>query len=60
MSEQEPLGTRAAQSASAAANVAAEFSAFYRSFVALLVGFLVWQGASAAIAAELAQETMKP
>jgi RNA polymerase sigma-70 factor (ECF subfamily) len=35
-----------------------EFAGFYREFVPVLVGFLVWQGASAAVAADLAQETM--
>ena len=58
MSEPEPLGTRAAGADVAGADTVAEFSAFYRSFVAPLVGFLVWQGAPAAVAAELAQETM--
>lgn len=36
----------------------AGFAAFYRQFVPVLVGFLVWQGAPAAVAADLAQETM--
>ncbi|WBB80732.1 RNA polymerase sigma factor [Micromonospora sp. WMMD882] len=37
----------------------AEFSAFYRDQVGRLVAFLVWQGASVADAAEVAQETMR-
>ncbi len=36
----------------------AEFSAFYRAFMQRLVGFLIWQGARPAVAAELAQDTM--
>lgn len=35
-----------------------EFASFYRQFVPTLVGFLIWQGASACLAADLAQETM--
>lgn len=34
------------------------FAAFYRGFVPTLVTFLVWQGASVHVAADLAQETM--
>jgi RNA polymerase sigma factor (sigma-70 family) len=36
----------------------AAYIAFYRGFIADLVGFLVWQGARLADAAELAQEAM--
>jgi RNA polymerase sigma factor (sigma-70 family) len=35
-----------------------DFETFYRSYIAQLVVFLVWQGASASDAADLAQETM--
>lgn len=35
-----------------------QFEDFYRRFVLKLVGFLMWQGASAAVAADLAQEVM--
>jgi len=35
-----------------------EFAAFYRGFVTRLVGFLIWQGSPACLAADLAQETM--
>ncbi|MEV6013264.1 sigma-70 family RNA polymerase sigma factor [Streptomyces sp. NPDC051976] len=60
MTDQEPLGIQQATPALAVADADADadFSSFYRSFIATLAGFLVWQGASAAIAAELAQETM--
>jgi RNA polymerase sigma factor (sigma-70 family) len=34
------------------------FAAFYRHFIAKLVGFLICQGASAPLAADLAQDTM--
>jgi RNA polymerase sigma factor (sigma-70 family) len=37
---------------------AADFSAFYRQQIRALVNFLLWTGAGAADAAELAQETM--
>ncbi|MFI6824997.1 RNA polymerase sigma factor [Micromonospora sp. NPDC050187] len=37
----------------------AAFSAFYRNEVGRLVAFLVWQGASVADAADVAQETMR-
>ena len=36
----------------------ASFNAFYRSFTPTLVAFLVWQGASLADAADVAQEAM--
>jgi RNA polymerase sigma-70 factor (ECF subfamily) len=36
-----------------------EFEIFYRSFVKNLVGFLIWQGARLADAAEIAQETLQ-
>ena len=36
-----------------------EFEIFYRSFVKNLVGFLIWQGARLADAADIAQETLQ-
>lgn len=36
----------------------AQFAAFYREFISRLTGFLVWQGAPIAVAADLAQDTM--
>ncbi|WDZ83243.1 RNA polymerase sigma factor [Micromonospora cathayae] len=41
------------------AETVAAFSAFYRDEVGKLVAFLVWQGASVADAADVAQETMR-
>ncbi|MFJ9690767.1 RNA polymerase sigma factor [Kitasatospora sp. NPDC101183] len=35
-----------------------EFAYFYRRFIGRLTAFLMWQGASAALAADLAQDTM--
>ena len=42
----------------AAPSATEEFAAFYRGFMPRLVGFLMWMGASAGLAADLAQETM--
>lgn len=62
MTDQEPLGIHPARpavnNAGAEVDADADFSSFYGSFIARLVGFLVWQGASPVTAAELAQETM--
>lgn len=63
MNDQDPLGTGPASATSRTTGPtedakAEEFRCFYRGFVAHLVGFLVWQGAPTAIAADIAQETM--
>ncbi|WP_326733293.1 RNA polymerase sigma factor [Streptomyces sp. NBC_01022] len=62
MSDQEPLETKAPAPPSApfreSSGEEEAFAAFYRSFLPTLVGFLIWQGAGASLAADLAQESM--
>ena len=56
--QQRPSSTPLTGSGRAAAMDVAGFSAFYRAEVTALVNFLLWMGARAADAADLAQDTM--